>query len=947
MNAGQLNIDCGHLKNYSDYYFNWVTDTGYISTGYTSGQVWASGQWTDFRFFNDTRKKHCYTLPTLPDTTYLVRASFLYGNFSELYGNVSFDLTINSTYWTTINIAPVVDWYAENLGVEVILRRDVIVRSSGTSLFLCLVRKMGLPFITSIQLRKLADNMYEETKQDQILAVEARWAASSYDEVRFPDDPYDRIWQAVDTNTGVSSDQPVDVYGRHDQNLKIENTTEIPTSSGINRPPSKVMQNAYMWNETTDFAWFYLTNLSDLSGQYYTALYFQEIDELANATSTSGSRTISVSLDGVDSVAKDITVTSEVSMLTAVFETTDTSFNFTFTKDADSNLPPMVNALELYSVYAVDPLAFTAPEDVVALRYLQQSLSGIGNWNGDPCFPQPWDWLTCNSGRPARVVKVRLSNMWLKGTITPNITGLTALTDLWLDRNFIGGYLPDPVGMLSLRTIHVQNNSLIGSIPFGFSILPELQELLVQNNNLSGPIPPGLLAPRNGVNFSFVYDGNEFLSKCLPENGPCLPNSSPSGIGPPGADSDRKKAGMSAALIVGAVAGGVGVVLALFFFYCCCLKKTPHADLDKGLGAVGMLKADKDGSQQLQARAFNLAEITTITHNFVRKLGQGSFGPVFYGKLPDGTEVAVKVNAADSSQGTEEFVNEVVLLSRVHHKYLVSLVGYCEAPQQHILVYAFMPNGTLTEHLHGDKAKTEPLTWMERLEIALNSAQGLEYLHAFCNPPIIHRDIKPSNILLDNNLMAKVADFGMSKSAPEDSRTGFSTAVKGTLGYLDPEYLSGWRLTTKSDVYSFGIILLELITGRKPTSVIHFADGTQGNFMGWAKSAQRSGDIHSIVDPDLEGKFNTEAMWKVAEMAWASVEAQGTSRPDMGEIVRGLKEAIALENSDISSKVPGQHDLSYSSSRASYSSSAPLKSQPSYSSISTWDADMAQHHQPR
>ncbi|KAL2607511.1 hypothetical protein R1flu_026084 [Riccia fluitans] len=774
---GFLNIDCGSPKNYSDYYFNWVTDTGYISTGYNSGPVFG-GDFSDFRLFNDSRKKHCYTLPTQPDTTYLVRASFLYGNFSELYGNITFDLTINSTYWTTITIQPVVNWNDDNVGVLTILRREVTVRSNGTKMYMCLLRKVGLPFITSLQLRTFADNMYEEVKNNQILVTNSRWQATVWDSVR------------------------------------------------------------------------YMFTLS------------------------------------------------------------------------------------------VDP-SYTAPEDVIALQFLLSSLRGIGDWNGDPCKPVPWEWLTCNDALPARVIQLKLSDLWLNGTISPNITGLTELTDVWLDNNRIHGNIPDLGALQNLVTVHLQNNSLDGPIPSSFGTLTGLQELFVQNNNLSGEIPPALLAPRNGVKFSFVYDGNEYLQNCLPDNGPCLPVS-PSNSSAPAAAPAGGGGGVNPALIAGIVAGAAGVFIAFIFFYCCCIRKSPKA------AAVAAKKGGvwgEDGSQQLQARVFSIEDIATMTQNFNKKLGQGSFGPVYYGRTADGQEVAVKVNAADSSQGTEEFVNEVVLLSRVHHKYLVSLVGYCEAPQQHILVYAFMPNGTLTEHLHGDRAKTNPLTWLQRLEIALNAAQGLEYLHTFCNPPIIHRDIKPSNILLDNNLMAKVADFGMSKSAPEESRTGFSTAVKGTFGYLDPEYLSGWRLTTKSDVYSFGVILLELITGRKPTSIIHFADGTQGNFMGWARSAQKNGDVQSIVDPDLDGNFNPEAMWRVADMAFASISSEGVDRPDMGEIVRGVMEAIKLENPNV--KNNDQRSKDFDSARTSYSATIPLRSQPSYSSVGSYDTDMSQYQQPR
>ncbi|CAM6092054.1 unnamed protein product [Calypogeia fissa] len=260
------------------------------------------------------------------------------------------------------------------------------------------------------------------------------------------------------------------------------------------------------------------------------------------------------------------------------------------------------------------------------------------------------------------------------------------------------------------------------------------------------------------------------------------------------------------------------------------------------------------------------------------------------------------MNHKDSRQSTNEFINEVTLLSRVHHKFLVSLVGYCEAAQEQILIYAYMPNG--------DSDVENPLPWRVRLDIALNAAQGLEYLHMFCNPPIIHRDVKPSNILLDHTFLAKVKEFGMSKSCPAGSQTGFSTAVKGTFVFLHPEYLGGWRLTEKSDVYSFGVVLLELVTGRKPTAIIQSQEGTEGNFMTWTKAAQRNGNILSIVHPALANDFSMEAMWKVAELAWASIDPTGTNRLDMGEIVRGLMEAVQLERSGTFDNVMGPSSVS-------------------------------------
>ncbi|XVF88544.1 hypothetical protein PTKIN_Ptkin19aG0059000 [Pterospermum kingtungense] len=220
---------------------------------------------------------------------------------------------------------------------------------------------------------------------------------------------------------------------------------------------------------------------------------------------------------------------------------------------------------------------------------------------------------------------------------------------------------------------------------------------------------------------------------------------------------------------------------------------------------------------------FTYEELARATDGFsdANLLGQGGFGYVHKGVLPNGKEVAVKQLKAGSGQGEREFQAEVEIITRVHHKHLVSLVGYCISGTTRMLVYEFVPNNTLEFHLHGKGRPT--MDWPTRMKIALGSAKGLAYLHEDCHPKIIHRDIKASNILLDFKFEAKVADFGLAKFS-SDVNTHISTRVMGTFGYLAPEYASSGKLTDKSDVFSFGVMLLELITGHRPVGSSYMED---------------------------------------------------------------------------------------------------------------------------
>ncbi|XP_052200237.1 proline-rich receptor-like protein kinase PERK1 [Diospyros lotus] len=313
---------------------------------------------------------------------------------------------------------------------------------------------------------------------------------------------------------------------------------------------------------------------------------------------------------------------------------------------------------------------------------------------------------------------------------------------------------------------------------------------------------------------------------------------------------------------------------------------------------------------------FTLEELSMATDGFsdANLLGQGGFGYVHKGVLPNGKEVAIKQLKAGSGQGEREFQAEVEIISRVHHKHLVSLVGYCITGSQRMLVYEFVPNNTLEFHLHG-KGRP-PMDYSTRLKIGLGAAKGLSYLHEDCHPKIIHRDIKATNILLDFNFEAMVADFGLAKIS-SDVNTHVSTRVMGTFGYLAPEYASSGKLTEKSDVFSFGVMLLELITGRRP--VDSSQSFVEDSLVDWARPlltrALEDGNFDTLVDARLQRNYNHNEMARMVACAAACVRHSARRRPRMSQVVRALEGDVSL--ADLNEGITPGHSTVYSSFESS------------------------------
>ncbi|XP_073009763.1 probable serine/threonine-protein kinase PBL26 [Typha latifolia] len=292
----------------------------------------------------------------------------------------------------------------------------------------------------------------------------------------------------------------------------------------------------------------------------------------------------------------------------------------------------------------------------------------------------------------------------------------------------------------------------------------------------------------------------------------------------------------------------------------------------------------------IAAQTFTFRELASATKNFRPDclLGEGGFGRVYRGCLEkSGQIVAVKQLDRNGLQGNREFLVEVLMLSLLHHQNLVNLIGYCADGDQRLLVYEFMPLGSLEDHLLDIPPDQKPLSWYTRMKIAYGAAQGLEYLHDKANPPVIYRDLKSSNILLDEQFNPKLSDFGLAKLGPMGDKVHVSSRVMGTYGYCAPEYARTGHLTVKSDVYSFGVVLLELITGRRAIDTSKAI--SEQNLVSWAMPMFRDQKkFTELVDPLLEEDYPSKGLNQAVAVAAMCLQEESSVRPLMADVVMAL-----------------------------------------------------------
>ncbi|KMZ58282.1 Protein NSP-INTERACTING KINASE 1 [Zostera marina] len=559
--------------------------------------------------------------------------------------------------------------------------------------------------------------------------------------------------------------------------------------------------------------------------------------------------------------------------------------------------------------------------EVQALMSIKQFLKDprgvLKNWDRDSVDPCSWATVSCSADN--LVIALDTQNQSLSGSLPPSIANLTNLQSLLLQNNNISGSIPSEIGSLSnLHTLDLSNNKFSGNLPSTLGKLKSLVYMRVNNNSLSGSLPQSLA---NITQLAFLDLAFNNLSGPLPK----IPARSFSIIGNPllctSANASEKKTchgtmelptsfilnntqksnrhvakskTPKATVILGfGLSVGSAILMAgglLFLAWWKHRRNQLDGGMLDGFDAEQQNGHDNSSSKHVLShgnmRRFTLKSLQIATDNFSSKniLGKGGFGNVYKGVLKDGTMVGVKrLKDGNTVGGETQFQTEVELISLAVHRNVLKLYGFCITSTERLLVYPYMSNGSVASRL-----KEKPsLDWNTRKKIALGAARGLLYLHEQCDPKIIHRDVKAANILLDDFCEAIVGDFGLAKLLNHrDSHV--TTAVRGTVGHIAPEYLSTGQSSEKTDVFGFGILLLELITDQR---ALEFGKvGNQkGAMLDWVKKIHRENRVDLIVDKDLENKYDATEMEEMIQVALLCTQYLPTQRPKMSAVIRMLE----------------------------------------------------------
>ncbi|KAL8090315.1 hypothetical protein AgCh_039694 [Apium graveolens] len=826
-NPPGLSIDCG-LSEGGDYYdnstgINYISDANLIDSGESKN---VSSENSGEKHLSTVRSfprgnKNCYSIKPSPgkDYQYMIRATFMYGNYDSLSEFPTFDLKLGAETWSQIRIQ----------GDSIVETREIIHNLSSDYVHVCLIRTGTTnPFISALELRPLINTNYStEYGSLQTLYHRDCDSTSSNTQTRYKDDIYNRIWMPFNMS-----------------HTRVSTSLDITNWANDNRVPQNVLRTASTpdnINDSLQYSWE-TTNASD---QFFMYMYIAEVEKLTNQF-----REFDININGERWTDEPIAphYRGVAPYFPARPWTGSKKYIVTFNKTEKSTLPPIINAYEIFTVKRFSK-AGTEVTDVAAILDIKSKYSVIReSWQGDPCEPEEfiWEGLNCSNhgSDSARITTLNLSMSGLAGEIVSSISNLT-----------------------QLETLDLSNNNFNGQVPGFLSQLASLSVLKLEGNDFTGPIPAQLLEKQKQGTLSLSFDApRDDKNRELCGSEPC-----------------KKKSNNSTPAVVGAVLGSV--LLAAILFGIWKMRRKLRDTVFKKLGKQPQVN---NGVIERQNRQFTYFEVIDITRNFQRVLGKGGFGTVYHGYVGD-IQVAVKMLSPSSTQGYKEFQTEASLLMSLSHKNLVSMVGYCNEGTNMGIIYEYMANGSLDEHLSGRNYGI--LSWEIRLQIALDAAQGLEYLHHGCKPAILHRDVKTSNILLNEKFQAKLADFGLSRAYSDEDGTHVTTGVAGTPGYLDPDYYTLNRQTEKGDVFSFGVVLLAMITGRPAISRTE----ERTHIAQWVESVVQYGDVKQIVDSRLDGNYDVNCAWKAVELAMTCASRISSTRPTMNMVVIELKECLALE----------------------------------------------------
>ncbi|KAJ8748198.1 hypothetical protein K2173_000606 [Erythroxylum novogranatense] len=558
-------------------------------------------------------------------------------------------------------------------------------------------------------------------------------------------------------------------------------------------------------------------------------------------------------------------------------------------------------------------LSYGTPTDIACLKNIKASLKDpygylTSSWNFENTtegFICKFIGIECWHPDENKVLNIRLADMGLKGNFPAGLRNCTSVTGIDLSNNALYGPVPNDISRIIsfVTTLDLSTNNFSGQIPADLANCSYLNILKLDHNRFSGNIPPQLGLLDRLKTFSVA---NNLLTGPVPNfnsnssfGGDSYANN-PGLCGKPLEDCTSPSQGSHTGVIIGAAIGGVtlaalGLSIGAVFYHrrlSKTKKKDDDPDGNKWAKSLKGVKGIKVSMFEKSVSKMRLGDLMKATDSFNKEniIGSGRTGTMYKAVLEDGTSLMVK-RLQDSQRSEKEFVSEMGTLGSVKHPNLVPLLGFCMASKERILVYEYMPNGSLYDNLHIVNESRKRMDWSLRLKIGIKAAKGFAWLHHNCNPRIIHRNISSKCILLDADFEPKISDFGLARLMnPID--THLSTFVNGEfgdLGYVAPEYTRTLVATPKGDVYSFGTVLLELVTGEKPTQVAKAPESFKGNLVEWIMQLSVDSKLDEAIDVSLVGKGVDNEILQFIKVARRCVIPAPKERPTMFEVYQLLR----------------------------------------------------------